>query len=987
MDEADFLGDRIGIITEGQIKACGSSLFLKQKFGEGYHLTIIKKQNIQGEEITNFIKSKIQLAHLKSEIGTELIYNLPYESVNSFESLINELELAKNNLGIDSYGLTMTTLEDVFLKAGKKEKVIQNKTSVDKENLVFSVMDLEELSYFSRVFNDMKLVTWRRFLQAIRTPSVVIFQVIFPVVMFLIYVGILKFLTEMNYGSEIDIQPSSFHDKQDIYVNQYYYGTKIPTKDAISLDPRYFSISPLYDNSFINLEDQLLDFDKSMFNYLQANQINPSYGGYYFYSNQKSCSAFIFGNITGPMSPLAFAHYLSNYTLSKIDPDIAVQTQIKPIKAYHYDNFFTYTLISSIYFIIFLGVAFAQTSGWQCLFVMKERVQEIKKQQIISGMTLLGYWLGNFIAEIIKNEAPMILMIIVYKSMSINMPYGWVFMIIYPISGTVFAFMFSFIVNTENVALTIPSVISIMVGLMGATSIPILLLSGLSSKVLTTINLIFQLVPIYNLLSGLNMTLYASIFGFPGSVCQNLMNYGCLLQYILGIVFDFALFGFIVLFIEYIRKFYMKYNITMLEGEGNFPSVRDEDVTRCQQMLIQDPLSPSAISAVKCRKLYGGVNAVDCVSFGIDYGEIFALLGVNGAGKTTTFNMITGSIKPTNGFIAINKQNIFNTDVQAHAKYVGYCPQSNTLFDSFTAWEHIYYYAKIKGIPNEVIDKLMNELINSLKYKGEINKYSQNLSGGNKRKLCLANALIGNPPIILLDEPSAGLDPRSRRCMWKVISRITKEWKKCAVILTTHSMEEAETLCTKLCIMVLGNLRCYGPTQHIKEKYASAYIFAGRISPPSEEEIRKYISDLRLENANLNFDEGRRILNSMNANDSVNELKGDGIGDYLNDKLMKYTAVPAQDIITYGIYFLKRKETYNNILSFVNQISIVKETIDSIEIEIPRQSAIIAKMFTLGQSLKSRQIIKEYSVSQTTLDHIFQKFAKGTEKTEPTTLL
>ena len=125
--------------------------------------------------------------------------------------------------------------------------------------------------------------------------------------------------------------------------------------------------------------------------------------------------------------------------------------------------------------------------------------------------------------------------------------------------------------------------------------------------------------------------------------------------------------------------------------------------------------------------------------------------------------------------------------------------------------EHLQFYATIKGIPKQYIGQSVEHAIDQLNLQEHRTKLAGSLSGGNKRKLSVAMATIGNPPIILLDEPSAGMDPEARRFMWSVVEKISQRDKKSAVILTTHSMEEAEALSTKMGIMVRGGtLRCYG---------------------------------------------------------------------------------------------------------------------------------------------------------------------------------
>ena len=126
-------------------------------------------------------------------------------------------------------------------------------------------------------------------------------------------------------------------------------------------------------------------------------------------------------------------------------------------------------------------------------------------------------------------------------------------------------------------------------------------------------------------------------------------------------------------------------------------------------------------------------------------------------------------------------------------------------------------------------------------------KLSGTLSGGNKRKLSVAMAMIGNPNIIFLDEPSTGMDPKARRFMWKIISRIASEKKQSTIILTTHSMEEAEALSTKLGIMVNGNFKCIGTPQHIKSKYGEGYEIEIKVVACSKEQIKQYMAQNKLE--------------------------------------------------------------------------------------------------------------------------------------------
>merc|ERR1712228_914510 len=153
-------------------------------------------------------------------------------------------------------------------------------------------------------------------------------------------------------------------------------------------------------------------------------------------------------------------------------------------------------------------------------------------------------------------------------------------------------------------------------------------------------------------------------------------------------------------------------------------------------------------------------------------------------------------------------------------KNVGYCPQFDAIFDLLTAAEHLKFYAMIKGLSGKEADDQVKVLLNALTLNKYKNRVAGTYSGGNKRKLSVAVAMIGNPPVIFLDEPSTGMDPVSRRYMWEFIS--TTMSGRC-VILTTHSMEECEALCNRVGIMVNGQLKCIGTAQHLKQRYGKGY--------------------------------------------------------------------------------------------------------------------------------------------------------------------
>lgn len=155
-------------------------------------------------------------------------------------------------------------------------------------------------------------------------------------------------------------------------------------------------------------------------------------------------------------------------------------------------------------------------------------------------------------------------------------------------------------------------------------------------------------------------------------------------------------------------------------------------------------------------------------------------------------------------------------------EHVGYCPQVNPLWPRITLQEHLEIYAAIKGLKGQDVPGIIKRVVNALELKDHLNKQAKILSAGLKRKLCFALSMIGNPQIVLLDEPSSGMDPQSKQRMWRALRAAFKNRQRGA-ILTTHYMEEAEAVCDRVAIMVSGQLRCIGSIQHLKGKYGQGY--------------------------------------------------------------------------------------------------------------------------------------------------------------------
>ena len=216
-------------------------------------------------------------------------------------------------------------------------------------------------------------------------------------------------------------------------------------------------------------------------------------------------------------------------------------------------------------------------------------------------------------------------------------------------------------------------------------------------------------------------------------------------------------------------------------------------------------------------KAFGSNVAVQDITFGVKRGEVFALLGPNGAGKSTTISMIRGDIQPSIGSGDVFVENIPISKHRALARNsLGVCPQVDAC-DQMTVLEHLAFYARVRGV--EDVTNNVQEVIRAVGLESFSNRMAAKLSGGNKRKLSLAIALMGNPSVLLLDEPSSGMDVCAKRIMWRTLASVVPGR---SLVLTTHSMEEADALADRAGIMGKKML-ALGTSEYLRKKHGDRY--------------------------------------------------------------------------------------------------------------------------------------------------------------------
>lgn len=231
---------------------------------------------------------------------------------------------------------------------------------------------------------------------------------------------------------------------------------------------------------------------------------------------------------------------------------------------------------------------------------------------------------------------------------------------------------------------------------------------------------------------------------------------------------------------------------------------------------VYDPEHGKAIIIKNLVKKFDDITAVNDLSFEVPEGQIFGLLGPNGAGKTTAINMMIGLLKPTRGDVYVGGYNV-RKSLKKVKKFIGVCPQHAAIFKFLTGRENVELFGNLHTMDKKELKQRVDELLTTIDFIEASGRKAKGYSGGMLRQINLLIALVNNPYIVFLDEPTVGMDPRARRKTWEFIGSLKEQNK--TVILTTHYIEEAEALSDTVAIIDYGELIAMGSPKELMDQY------------------------------------------------------------------------------------------------------------------------------------------------------------------------
>ncbi|KAG5895530.1 hypothetical protein JTB14_010674 [Gonioctena quinquepunctata] len=921
MEEADALGDWIAIMANGALQCYGTPMFLKKRYDTGYHLSLIVKGGITKNEksaIKREVEKQIPEAHLKSQDGNNLVFILPFDKNADLSNLLVALENRKGELKIDNIAVTVTTLEDVFLRA-KVESDGREEDQIDSS--LFNT----ETNYNPENIDRRRIVTL--FHKRVQFLTKKKFAYLIPFLIAVVFFCLTVYLTSNKNSQFSDNGP-----KLEVSLRAYgastafYNGTegnsqvellkKYYTQKVEEQGSRAFEVSDVDEAIILKGRENIAYFKEHM-----IASVN------FFHRDSVIIARALYNNIAIHSLPISLNLVTNAIAQTLLGGEYSISASYWPLKSVNVNDSpkeYSQTSVAVLWLIMIpIGCLFIH--GSFIIFPHTEISTRFIQLQYMCGVKPFVYWLTNFFSDFliyISMIFPLV-MIMCLGSPPFRQIYEFIYLFIilifYGLCGIPFTYLFSR-KSSASGAFALFVILGIFLGIIVALVIGVLF----ESKIDYYMN-IGQTIKVLGFLSIPQVALTSSILDFSRRVvevynlevvpkriqsscsyepsshpccsetsdeCLSFKSYGnllktnlllmlgsCVIYLTVNILLDSYLF----------RKMCAKvwYYLVSMFFKSRY--VHEDNVSSQRNNQVKGKEKYNTLRANKLSKTYSGKQIVKNIDFTLNNAECLGILGVNGAGKTTTFRMLTREEIVDNGQIHMKlkgEESEIGIDEDRYMETLGYCPQADTLNYILTGRQILTTIAQLRGTNDtEEVDTFL-KLFDLEKYADQPCGY---YSGGNKRKLSLAVSLIGYRKFVLLDEPTNGVDPSSRRKCWNLVKGV-QEQKGLSFILTSHSMAECEALCNNLMIMKEGRFVEEGSLSELKNKFGG---FTLKLKLLKQNSVGMDEVDCAGQQKALEFD-NVEDLKEYFMKDARGELKDEHAGMlhfYIKDDNMKWSDI------------------------------------------------------------------------------------------------
>ncbi|KAH6912548.1 nod factor export ATP-binding protein I, partial [Coprinopsis sp. MPI-PUGE-AT-0042] len=827
LDEADFLADQIAILASpGKLVAAGSPVSLKNSSGDGYSISVTFHEAIGAVtpiDLHRTIQAIAPTAQSKSISGVQYIYQLQTKDTSIVRNVLNALDSERERYRIASYDILGTTLENIFLGLMAKngmpaavtpEEGNTNGTEHTQEDDPAFHEEEEEDAVASfeldhgrpvppfrqalTIFHKRCLVARRSWLAPLMTIAVAVAGSCLPLL-----------LISNHYPScNLELQP--YQTEKTLF-----YVPDILGRIASGWNPGPLTIlhPPGVVGAFgtntsgllnaTNVSGSQSDFLQAVIDRSQSDFIDLDFA----LSLDKASNQTIFGwNAAYDAGwGVASLNLASNVLLNRAIGGNS-STFIMPHTARLYGRG-TYP-IASLPWAAFFAFFMCLFPAFYTLYVARERQSSVQAMQLSNGLSdLLGLWLGHLLFDTISVVVAMTIIIGAYVGTASGHFYGlgllWLVMILYGITSALLAYCASLWIEGPLAAFANVATYQLVVfalyligNLLAFLLADPLKVGGLITVIHFTIALI---APICSLVRAAFVASGAFELLCDGTTVGDGIVQGAgmasMNRFGGPIVYLIVQMLFLMSLLVWFSGSQMAANLNLLKAlfktRPKPADTQDELVSMEEAGKGEDALKVLGVSKTYDEKV------VDDVTVSMAKDTVFALLGPNGAGKTTMLNMIRGDVSPDAGDIIVNGTSVLLHPQAARAS-LGVCPQFTAIDSQLSVREHLYIYGRLKGVAKGELEDNIEMVLKGTALAEYADRLANKLSGGNKRKLALAIALMGNPSVLLIDEYSTGIDAKMKRDMWRILKKVARGK---TIIVTTHSMEEASAVASEVGIL------------------------------------------------------------------------------------------------------------------------------------------------------------------------------------------
>lgn len=822
LDEADILSDRIAIVSKGELKAEGTAVELKQSLGGGTRVFV-------------------------DDNGSQKIF----EYSNHADLLVKLNELDAANL---KYRVASAELEDAFLAVASNDHNEHSWEEVTQcaEDMAKSMnAETDKVGLLGQgwtMFRKRLTIARRNYLPELVT-------ILVPIIVAAACRGFLTSFSVQGCSPSANTQDQDYTtldiSKIDLVAGaQSAFSLRSAGADSFAenIVSRYNSqgISDQKVLGYMHNRTTWRDTLSSFEDYISEEYASVYPGGLYIDNNQGTVAYKVNGADFGVYTGTTMLNYLDNLLLNGSHTII---TNYSPFQMQ-----FNNSLGNSLQFALYVGLAMAAAAAFASLYPTFERISKVRAMQYSNGLRVLPLWVSYLVFCIIiwLVIAAVLIGIMYGANNTLNGP-GYLFLVfwLYGITASLASYVISLFAQSQLAAFAVSAAYHAVVLLIYLIAFLCELTYGSPTTIPENLLIIQFTISILGPAALMERGIFLALNMF-GAMCTtngdpitymgDIDTYGGCILYLFWQAI--LLFGILIWWES--GRFRLSFGGLFKRKKRNGSEV---DEPLLNPMNVQELINETSrvdnepenysdgLRVAHATKVYGHNAVCKDVSFGVTNGECFALLGPNGAGKTTTFNMIRGEIWPTSGQIYVGGSPV-TTDRSAARSKLGVCPQFDAM-DKMTVVEILHFYARLRGLKN--ISQHVDNVITAVGVGRFRARIANDLSGGNKRKLSLGIALICNPLVLLLDEPSSGMDAFAKRIMWKTLSAVSGGR---AIVLTTHSMEEADALANRAGFLA-RNLLAVGKTDDLRNAYGKFYHvhLVSRSAPlTGVEEMEKVVS-------------------------------------------------------------------------------------------------------------------------------------------------